>query len=145
MQPASWRLFALGLVLAGVIYLVTYRPTVRQDLLDGTYTNPDCPGFEVRGGTLRYASAIPGWRSRSSATRGGDYLLPQRALRYDLGPKGCRLLHDGSAFKLRAVPDGRNGVAPGLEVYSADLRQAMVWTRTAGSDQADTGDGEKRT
>lgn len=141
MKPTSQRLLAFGLFLTLAIWLVAYRPAVQQDLLDGTYTNPDCPGFEVRGGTLRFdETRLPGKVERD---KGGYYLLPQKALRYEIGPKGCRLLSGSGEFMLRAVPEGESSVVTGLEVYSADLKHAMVWTRNGPPNQVGSDNGVK--
>ena len=141
MKPASRRLLVLGLFLTLAIGLLAYRPAVQQDLLDGTYTNPDCPGFEVRGGVLRFDDTR--LRGKVERDKGGYYLLPQKALRYDIGPKGCRLLSDSGGFKHRAMPEGQGSAVTGMEIYSADLRQAMVWTRTGLPYQVGSDNGVK--
>lgn len=141
MKPASQRLLALGLFLTLAVWLVAFRPAVQQDLLDGTYTNPDCPGFKVQGGTLRFDDTrLPGKVERD---KDGYYLLPQKALRYDIGPKGCRLLSDSGGFKHRAMPEGQGSAVTGMEIYSADLRHAKVWTRTGLPNQVGSDNGVK--
>jgi hypothetical protein len=98
-----------------------------QAMLDGVYENPECPGFEVRGGAIR-VSVRELW-GRLEKDGNGLYLLPEKALRYETGEKGCRLLVDDAAIKLGVVLEEPGGEAVGLEIPSADGRETMIWSK----------------
>ena len=115
---------------AFVVLAMTLSPARRPgpNAMDGTYTNPDCPGFEVRGGELRSGQI----RLRGTVERFKSLKLSaDRELRYTFGPQGCRLmLADGSA-RHPATTREAGTVVTGIVLYSADRSENRVWTRVS--------------
>ncbi len=96
------------------------------DAMDGTYTNPDCPDFEVLGGELRFGQTrLPGTVER----RKGFKLSADRELRYLVGPQGCSLVLADEWAKHPAITREAGTVVTGIVLYSADRSENRVWTK----------------
>ncbi len=84
--------------------------------MDGVYANAQCPSFTISDGALRFdGGAILG---KVEQGKSGYVFATEKALRYDLGQQGCRLvIADPGALMIK--------------LFSADRSASMYWTRTS--------------
>ncbi len=120
----------LVLAVCAAIFLVFGVAMLREppgpDAMDGTYTNPDCPGFEVRGGELRFGDTrLAGKVERRKVLQ----LSTDRALRYEISPQGCRLVLADEFSENFAITRNAGAVVTGIMLYSADRSENRVWRR----------------
>jgi hypothetical protein len=98
------------------------------DAMDGYYENAECPAFTIEQGTLRFADgAVVG---KVVQGKSGFVIEAERAVRYEKGADGCRLL---IADPAALYPAERKNIASPvimIKLFSADRSQSMYWTRT---------------
>jgi len=106
------------------------QPTLPpQDAMDGVYKNPDCPSFEILGGTMRFEGGeVSG---KVAHKKLGLVLEAKGEVRYIRDAEGCRLVKAGDkgSILLAERKAFANPVIM-IELFASDQVRGMYWTRT---------------
>jgi hypothetical protein len=99
-----------------------------QDAMDGVYANAQCPSFTISDGALRFdGGAIPG---KVEQGKSGYFFATEKALRYDIGQQGCRLVIVDQGALMGAERKEFASPVIMIKLFSADRSASMYWTRT---------------
>jgi hypothetical protein len=123
------RLGALSVIGLGALAACSEPPTPPpQDAMDGVYENAECPGFTIIDGKLQFAGGTIAGRVERG--KSGYYLATEQSLRYQIEPRGCRLLVDDAGANYLAERKEFSSPVVMIALFSQDRAKRMYWTRT---------------